>query len=234
MWTKALEIASHLNTPTPIVALAVVFAAFVFCLALRSKNRPGLFWLFLVASCAIAVLGLAPLLASTYLQSRGVYRVGVEVIGPDKQRISNARVSSLPAAQINKADGTWEIVVPPQVRPANRTFTVSAILQDAFLAGSTNVVLADDYFPTATIQLARLPSAIVRGVVLNERGRPVDGASVAIEGYPEIATTNQMGNFEITSHYAQGQQVTLRASKDGLSATKTGPAGDSFELNLRK
>ena len=159
MWTKALEIASHLSHPIPVVGFALVFAAFCFWAALRSRQNKNRFWLFLVATVVILALGLSPLLASTYLQSRGVYRVSIEVLGPDKQRVSTAEVSSLPAAQIKKADGTWELEVPPQVRPANGTFILSASVKEAFLAGSKQVVLAEDYFPTATIQLEPLPPA---------------------------------------------------------------------------
>lgn len=234
MWTKALEIASHLNFPIPVVAFALVFAAFVFWLALRSKKASLHFWLYLVASLVIAILGLAPLVASTYVQSLGVYRLSIEVLGPDKQRVPNAEVSSLPAAQIKRADGTWELNVPPQVRPADRTFVLSASVKEAFLAGSTKVVLGDDYFPTAIIQLESLPSVLVRGTVINGHGGPVSDASVAIEGYGEVTKTNSMGNFEIASHYASGQQVSVMAEKNGMTAKKTGPAGEGFELVLRK
>ena len=76
--------------------------------------------------------------------------------------------------------------------------------------------------------------SLLPGFLAHKKSGSSSKTSVAIEGYGEIATTNQMGNFEIPSHYAQGQQVTVRATKDGLTATKTGPAGDGFELSLRR
>jgi hypothetical protein len=234
MWSKALEIASHLTYPIPVVAFALVFAAFVFWLALRSKKQSGIFWLYLVASLVILLLGLSPLIASTYLQSRGVYRISVAILGTDKQVVKNAELTSLPAAQIKKADGAWEVEIVPQTRPADGIVTLTASLPDAHLEGSTKIVLDKDYFPTTTIQLEPMPSVIVRGVVVEVDGGPVSGAKVAIEGYPEIASTNEMGNFQIASHQAGGQQVTVMAQKDGMSAKKTGPAGDGFELVLRK
>ena len=146
MWlSKALKIASHLNFPIPVVGFAIVFTAFLSWIALRSRKK-GLFGLLLVATLVVGTLGLAPLAASTYLQSRDVYRVSIEILGPDKQRVSSAEVSSLPAANIKKADDTWELDVPPQIRPANRTFVLSASVKDAFLAGSAKVALEDDYF----------------------------------------------------------------------------------------
>jgi hypothetical protein len=234
MWTKALEIASRLTLPIPVVAVALVFAAFVFWQAIRSKKKLALFWFFIVTSVAIVILGLAPLAASTYLQSRGIYRVSVEVLGPDKQRVHRAELNSLPAAEVKKEDGTWEIDVPPQTRPADRTLILSASVEDAFLAGSTKVVLAEDYFPTVRIQLEPLPSVVIRGIVVDDHDKPASEARVAIEGYPEITSTNAMGNFEITSHKASRQLVTVMAVKDGMTARQTGPAGEGFELVLRK
>jgi hypothetical protein len=234
MWTKALEIASHLNLPVPVVAFAVVFAVFSFWLAVRSRRNKSVSGIFFVVSFVILILGLAPLVASTYLQSRGVYRVSVEVLGPDGQPESRAEIRSLPPAQIRKADGIWELDIPTQIRPADSTVVVSATIEESYLAGFTKVVLVDDYFPSATINLRPLPSVIVRGQVIDGHGRPVPDANVAIRGYTEIVKTNRMGNFEIQSHYAGGQQVSVTAEKSGVTAEKTGPAGEGFELVLRK
>jgi hypothetical protein len=148
--------------------------------------------------------------------------VSIEVIGPDKQRVSTADVSSLPAAQIKKADGTWELEVPPQVRPADGTFVLSASLKEAFLAGSTKVVLADDYFPCNNPTCDSPFSPRSR----NGHRRPGKAGcrreNVAIEGYTEIAKTNEMGNFEVPSHHASGQQISVVAKKNGKTAKKTG------------
>lgn len=201
MWGKALEIASRITLPVPLIAFALVFAAFAFWLALRSRRRDT-YWMFLGVSLAIVVLGLAPLAASTFLSARGVYRVSIKVLGPDKQSVANAEVWSLPPGQIKKAAGTWELDIPPQIRPADRTIALSASIEDAFLAGSTTIVLAEDYYPNAIIQLAPLPPVVVRGIVLDEHARPISGVQVAIEGYSEITNTNEMGNFQIASHHA--------------------------------
>jgi hypothetical protein len=118
--------------------------------------------------------------------------------------------------------------------PADRTVVLEASVKDAFLVGSTKIVLADDYFPTATIQLEPLPPVVVRGIVIDGHGRPVSDATVAIEGYPELARTNEMGSFQIPSHYANRQMVTVIAQKGDNIAKKSSPAGDGFELVLRK
>jgi hypothetical protein len=94
--------------------------------------------------------------------------------------------------------------------------------------------LADDYFPQASIQLEPLPSVTVRGAVFDERHGAVPGAQVAIEGDLEVATTNEMGNFQIATHAADRQIVTVIAQKGDLTAKVSVPAGNGVELVLRK
>jgi hypothetical protein len=232
-WEKALEIASKLTLPIPVVGFALVFVVIAYYLALRSRKRNVALFL-LVALLAVILLGLAPLFASVYVRTQVIYRISLQVLGTDGQSVRTAVVTSLPPAQIKKMDAVWEVEIPPQIRPADGTVLLTASVSDAYLQGSTKITLARDYFPIASIQLAPLPAVTVRGTVLDDHGRPLPEAKVALEGYPEVATTNEMGNFQIASRHARGQQVTVMAQKDGASAKKTGPAGDGFELILRK
>jgi hypothetical protein len=66
-----LKIAGHIGHPVTIAAFALVIAVSVFALAHRAK-RPFMAW---IVAAGIIVLGVAPLLASAFLQSRGVYHV---------------------------------------------------------------------------------------------------------------------------------------------------------------
>ena len=171
MQEEALRLASHITHPVTVAAFALVFAAFALGAALKNK-KPRLA---VILAIAIVVLGLAPLAASTFLQSRGVYRIRVVVLGPDKQPVHDAEVTTM-GGEIKKADGNWELEVPPQTRPADGKLSLFASVKDAFLAGSSTLVLADDYYPTATIQLAPLPEVVFRGIVKDELGRSVAGA----------------------------------------------------------
>lgn len=228
MQEEALKLASHITHPVTVAAFALVFAAFALRAALKAK-RP---LLAVILAIAIVVLGLAPLAASTFLQSRGVYRVRVVVLGLDKQPVPDAEVTSI--GEIKKAHGSWELEVPPQTRPADGKLSLFASVKDAFLAGSSTLVLAGDYYPTATIQLAPLPEVIFRGIVKDELGRSVAGAHVSISGYQDIATTNEMGNFELPAHAADGEMVSVHAEKGNLVANLSVPAGAPAELVLRK
>lgn len=231
MWEKGLEIASRITHPVAVAAFAAVLAAYLFSIAIK-KRQSRIVW-FLVA--AILLLGLAPLLSSTYLQSRGLYRVRVFVLGTDKQPVDDAHVTSSNGGEPKKVEGGWEFDIPPQSRPADGKVKLYASVKSAFLAGSSTLVLGQDYLPNLEIQLDRDTSATVRGVVIDEHRRSVAGAQVSIPGYPDIAETDKMGNFLLPAHAADGQIVHLRAQKGQLTADMSVPAGNGpVELVVKR
>ncbi len=89
------------------------------------------------------------------------------VLGLDKQPVHDAEVTSM-GGEIKKADRSWELDVPPQTRPADGKISLFASDKNAFLAGSSTLVLGDDYYPTITIQLSPLPEVVFRGIVTDE------------------------------------------------------------------
>jgi hypothetical protein len=231
VWEKALEIASHITHPVTVAVFAAVLAAYLFTIAIK-KRQSRITW-FLAA--VVLILGLAPLLSSTYLQSRGLYRVRVVVLGTDKLPDNDAHVISSNSGEPKKVEGGWEFDIPPQSRPADGKLKLFASEKNAFLAGSSTLVLDKDYFPTVEIQLDRDTSAIVRGDVIDEHRRSVVGAHVSIPGYPDVAVTDEMGNFVLSAHAADGQIVRLRAQKDQLTADVSAPAGNvPVELILKR
>jgi hypothetical protein len=189
VWEKALEIASHVTHPVTVAAFAAVLAAYIFSIAIK-KRQARVVW-FLAA--VILLLGLAPLLSSTYLESRGLYIVRVFALGPDKQPVEDARVTSSNGGEPKKVAGGWEFDIPPQSRPADGKLTLFASVKNAFLAGRSTLVLDKDYFPTVEISLDRDTSAMVRGIVIDEHRRSVAGAHVSIPGYPDVVVTDEMG-----------------------------------------
>jgi hypothetical protein len=230
MWEKTLEIASHITHPGTIALFAAVLAAYLFSIAIK-KRQSRIIW-FLAA--AILLLGLAPLASSTYLQSRGLYIVRVLVLGLDRQPVDNARVTSSSGGEPKKIQGGWEFDIPPQSRPADGRLKLFASEKNAFLAGSSTVVLDKDYFPVVEIQLGQDTSAIIRGDVIDQHGRPVANAHVWIPGYSDSAVTDERGNFVLPAHAADGQVVRLRAQKDQLTADISTPAGKPAELMLKR
>ncbi len=230
MHDDALRIASHITHPVTVAAFALVFAASALVVALRMK-KPRIAALL---AAAIIILGLAPLAASIFLQSRGVYRVRIVVLGPDKSLIDDARVSSSLGGEPKKVEGGWEFDIPPQSRPADGKLKLFSSVKSAFLSGSSELVLDKDYFPSIEIQLNRDDSAVIRGVVIDQHRRSVAGARVSIPGYPDIATSDEMGNFSLPAHAADGQIVHLRAQKDRSIVDISVPASGSVELMLKR
>jgi hypothetical protein len=185
MWEKALEIASHITHPGSIAVFTAVLAAYLTSLGIKKKESR----VTLLLAIVILVLGLAPLLSTTYLQSRGLYVIRVFVLGIDRQPVDGARVTSSTGGESKKVQGGWEFDIPPQARPADGKLKLFASVKNAFLAGSSTLVLDKDYFPTVEIQLDRDTSATVRGDVIDGHRRSVVGAHVWIPGYSDSAVT---------------------------------------------
>jgi hypothetical protein len=229
VWEEALRLASGITHPVSVAAFALVLATFT--LKTLKGKTPGITW-FLVS--VLLILGLSPLVASTYLTSRGVYHIRIVVLAPDGQPVDHAEVSSSSGGEIKKADWNWEYDLPPQSKPSDNKVSLFASVKNAYLLGRTSLTLSQDFYPTATIKLEPLPSVNIRGNVIDGVGKSVAGASVSVPGYPEIAKTDEMGNFSLPAHGPAGQLVQVRAQKGGLAAEVSVIAGQSAEIILRK
>src|ERR1019366_4215375 len=175
-----------------------------------------------------------PFAASAYLQSRDVYHVQVVVVRPDQSPADIAQVKSSNNGALKMVAGGWELDIPAQNRPVDGKVTLSASVKDEFLKGKSTLVLAQDYYPTATIQLVADTSAMVRGVVVNEDLGAIAGATVSIAGYPEVAVTDQKGDFVLPAHAGKGQMVEVHAQKDQLTGPLSAPAGKTVEVIISR
>jgi hypothetical protein len=223
-----LKIVGHIGHPGKVAAVAFVIAASVFALALRAK-RPVVGG---IAAVGIIVLGVTPFAASSFLQSRGVYHVQVVLLRPDQSVEDIAQVKASTNGELRMVAGGWELDVPQQARPADGKVRLSAIAKDEFMKGESTIVLAEDYYPTATIQLVAETSAMVRGVVVDENLGEVAGARVSVGDYPESVMTNAKGNFVLPAHAGNGQVVEIRARKGNLTGHLSAPAGKVVEVVL--
>jgi hypothetical protein len=232
MLTKALQLAAQITHPVTAAIFAAVLALIALIALTKGKKKPPqIAW---VLSIVIFLLGLSPLLASTYLDSRGIYRVRIEVFNSAKEAVHDTEITSSAGGELKKTDAGWEFTIPREEKPANNEVTFRAAQKDAFLQGNSTLKLEKDYFPQVTIQLAALPSAEVRGMVEDDNGRPIEGARVWVLGYDDIATTGPTGSFSLPAHAADGQQITLLAQKGDLTAQKMAFAGRTAEIILRK
>jgi len=226
MLDEILKIASHVPHPLAVAGFSLFLAIVVIVLAGRARRL-------LAASLLIVMilgLGLAPLVSTHLLRSRGVYRVRVVLIRPDESVADVAQVKSSIAGELKMVGDGWELEVPPENRPADGKITFSASVKDEFFAGKTTLVLAEDYYPTATIPLAAVTSAMLRGVVVDDGMRAVSGAKVSIDGYPDVVLTDAKGNFVLQAHAGNGQIVAVRAQKGALVGHLSAPAGKVVEV----
>jgi hypothetical protein len=231
MWPeKALEFASHIEHPHTAAVFVSVLVVIVLWFSRKAKYPP-IGWLL---AAALLVLGISPLVASTFLASRGLYHIRVVVLGTDARPVQQAAISSSAGGEFKQASGNWEFDLAPQAKPASGLITFYASVKDAYLAGNSSLALKEDYFPTVIVQLLPLPPSTIFGTVVDEYGKSVPGARVAISGYSEIATTDLMGNFSLPAHHAEGQIVSVRAEKGDRVAEISIIAGKDAQLVLRK
>jgi hypothetical protein len=225
-----LKIAGHIGHPVTVAVFALVIAAPAFALLLRAK-KPLLAG---ITAAGIIILGVTPFAASAFLQSRGIYHVQVLVVRPDESSADIAQVKSSNGGELKMVAGGWELDIPPQTRPADGKVTLVASVKDEFLNGKSTLVLAQDYYPTATIQLVADTSTMLRGVVVDEDLRAIAGATVSIDSNPDVAVTDQKGNFVLSAHAGKGQMVEIRAQKDQLTGHLSAPAGKVAEVIISR
>src|ERR1017187_10583022 len=230
MWEKALELASRITHPYSVAAFALVFAAMALLFALKAK-KPRIAWLL---AAALLALGIAPLVASTFLASRGVYHIRVVVLGSDGQPVRQAELSSSAGGELKHASNNWEFDLPPQAKPSSGQITFYASVKDAYLSGNSTLELKEDYYPTVTVQLSPLPPSTIRGTVTDENGKSISGVRVSVSGFPEIAVTDEMENFSLPSHRAEGQSFSIRAEKGDRVAEVLAIAGRDIRIVLRR
>jgi len=231
MLTKALELATQITHPVTAAIFAAALALIALLALAKGKGKPPqIAW---VLSTVIFILGISPLLASTYLDSQGIYRVRIEVLNPAKEPVENAVITSSAGGELKKTSAGWEFTIPREAKPGTGEVIFRAAQKDAYLNGNSTLRLAKDYFPQVTIDLEPLPSVEVRGMVEDDHSRPVEGARVWVLGYDYFMTTGSTGSFSLPSHAADGQQITLVAQKGNSTAETTAYAGRVAEIILR-
>ena len=228
MHEQGLKLASHVPHPEIVALIALALAAIAFALLIRAKKP----FVASILAIALIVLGTAPWFASHSLRSDGVYHVQVVLVRPDQTLADIAQVKSSNNGELKMVAGGWELDVPQQSRPVDGKLTFSAAVKDEFLKGTSTLVLANDYYPTATIQLVADTSAMVRGVVVTEDLTAVAGATVSIEGYPDVVVTDRLGNFVLPGHAGKGQTVEIMARKGQVTGHLSAPAGKVVEVIL--
>jgi hypothetical protein len=228
---KILEIASHIFEPIPASTFAVgsLLVLLLFNRLVKLKtNFPTR-----RAINGIIALGFAPLLVYLVIAFRGVYRVQVTVLDLNKMPVHGADILAT-VGQKSQTDAGWEFAIPPQEKPQGNTVTFYASIKDSYLVGRSTLRLGANFYPDVVIQLAPMQPVDITGVVQAVDGKSVVGATVSVVGYADHVTTDQMGNFRLAAHAADGQMVTVRIKKGKAEAQFTIPAGKPFAATIGK
>jgi hypothetical protein len=234
---------AQVNSVWSIAAFAIaatlgVLKAVLASPAARRRGQPpsmlanSLVWPIVLVIC---VLGALPILANTYLESLkirqqadvgSVYRVRVTVLDARGHPVAGARLRSTASNETTvTSQDTAVVTIPKGTLPADGKVTIFADLESAFLYGRTDVQLAGDFNPSITIGLESSRDATVTGLVEDDKGRAIAGATVNVLG-GESGETAANGNFTLKTNTAIGQMVRLHVEKAGYQPVdQEHPAG---------
>jgi hypothetical protein len=222
--SKIFELATKITNPFSLVAFAIVAILFV-VLRVSPMEVPNLVWISMVLIVLVAILAPVVLELSS---SRAMYRVRVTVIGPHQIPVDEAKVWSSIGGEAKRVSGGWQFDIPAASKPKDGKLTIFASKDSAFLKGRQELQLENDFNPTITIQVTKEALASIRGIVLDEAGKGIEGARVSVAGHAEDeVTTKKDGNFLLPAHAAENEQVLLHVEKEGYQAVNQyHPSGD--------
>ena len=212
---KLFEIATKISTVWSLAAFAII-SLVLLVIKLKGRKVPAVVWAVVIA---IVIVTLVPMVAPSYLNSYGIYRVRVVVLDDRQMPTNDAKVTCSIGGEVKKVEGGWECDIPAKSKPADGKMQAYAAVPDAFMTGHAELELKDDYSPATTIQLKQDTSALVLGIVTDESNQAIEGARVGVVGYDaEAVVTTDGGSFLMPAHKAKGQQVQLYAFKQGFIA----------------
>lgn len=210
-------------------AIAAIIAILNVSISRRSKAPTNsLVWALVVIIC---ILGLAPIVANAYLQhleaeALTVYRVRTLVLDTEHVPVSGATLRTTASNETTQTyQGIGIIAIYRATMPENGRVTIYADLDSAFLHGHTELELVKDPNPSVTIELKANGNADVSGLVEDNAGHAVSGATVTVLG-GESSSTTQNGTFVVKTNASVGQQVRLHVEKIGYNTVdQDHPAG---------
>jgi len=239
--TEFLRAVAHVNSGWSIAAFAI--AAILGLLnrllgsssAIRRRGHGAppilanaLVWPLVAAIC---FLGALPIVANTYLESLRVrggefYRIRVIVVGAEGNPVSGAMLRTNASNETtDTSQGTAVVTIPRALVPQDGKITIFADLDDAFLHGRADVQLGADLNPAITITTTSARDALINGLVQDDLGRAIAGATVNVVG-GDSGTTSPTGSFTLKAGAAIGQMVRVHAEKTGYAAVdQYHPAG---------
>ncbi len=214
-----VETAAGISTMWSLAAFVVIAVLFMAMGRRNGKSNRGLLAILipLLLFAAIPIVG--SLLADVYKTRPSIYELRVMVVDAQNTPVEDAKVWSSFGGEPKRVAGGWQFDIPAASVGGDHKLTVYASREAAFLKGQNEVTLGSDFHPNATIRLMH-PETTIRGIVIDEEGHAVEGATVTVVGYGKEAVVTQAdGGFDLPAHAANGQQVELHAEKNGWAAS---------------
>jgi hypothetical protein len=237
-----LEAAATVNSTWSMAAFAIaailaLFNSYLsFARQSRRNQRPAkgsssitsIIWGGVVVIC---FMGALPILANTYLESQrarmlSIFHVRVIVVDSHGVPVSGAALRTAVSNETTTTEqGVGAVAIPQASLPADGKVTIYADLPAAFLHGRADIKLAKDPNPTVTIELSGARDATATGMIQDDAGRALAGATVSVLG-GESTVTAEDGSFTLKANAAAGQTIRLHAEKKGYQAVdQYHPAG---------
>lgn len=165
-----------------------------------------------------------------------IYRVRVTVIGEEKTPIEDAKVWSSVGGEAKKVAGGWQFDIARGSLPKEAKLSIYAEKEGSQSRGTQQIELKEDRNPTVKIELGSDKTASVRGMVVDEKGTAISKATVFVIGYEKEAVETQIGGFQLQTHQAKGEWVTVYAQREGYKAARQNViAGDGqVQITLEK
>ena len=182
-----------------------------------STPRSNVLW---IGAGAISLIGLAPIAANGFLEARrmnasSVYHLRVTALDEQGVPVTGAQLrASVSNETTTTANGDGLLTIARGALPVSGEVTIFAEKSSAFLSAAKTLTLAGDLYPSLLIQMKADRTATVSGLVEDDQGRAVPGASVTLPGVADT-TTSPTGNFSLNAHASVGQPVTIHVEKSG-------------------
>src|SRR5215213_3865707 len=176
------------------------------------------------ALVAAVIAGLFTCFGGRQVNNESSYEMRVLVLDPDGRPIEDANVRASHGGAPRRVPGGWQIDIPRMHQSA--LVRVFASKDASFLSGTAQYQLSNDLHPVVAVRLVKNATTGIRGVVVDELGRGVPAATVAIVGARDVVRSDASGQFSLHTDAADGEQVLVRAQKASyVPVTQWHPAG---------
>lgn len=146
-----------------------------------------------------------------------IYQLRVIPLDPEGQPLEGVEIRVPVLSQAQRVDLGWEVEIPAQAIPEDRTIVLFLSKESAFLEGRAEITLGEDLRPRLEVPLTKTLEE-VRGRVLDEQGQVIVGARVNVVGFEEEEVpTSTAGAFTLPAHKARGERVRLRVTYAGFA-----------------